>query len=101
MSIVPGQPSRVLGVAMSRSMAAPAVMILNVDPGGYRPVVATGPSLSAAAFCATARISPVDGLITTIIAFLPVAVDGVLRGVLHGAVQADGDRRRRGAAAPR
>ena len=56
---------------MSRSIAAPAVMILNVDPGGYRPVVAAGPSASAAAFWATARISPVDGLIATIIAFLP------------------------------
>src|SRR5215207_10588564 len=74
MSIVPGQARSVLGVAMSRSMAAPAVMILNVDPGGYKPVVASGPSLSAAAFCATARISPVDGLITTIIAFLPVVL---------------------------
>src|ERR1700752_5106422 len=76
MSITPGQASNVLGVAMSLSMAAPAVMILNVDPGGYRPVVASGPSLSAAAFCASARISPVDGLITTIIAFLPVVLTG-------------------------
>ena len=69
-----GRRAACSGVAMSRSMAAPAVMILNVDPGGYRPVVASGPSLSAAAFCATARISPVDGLITTIIAFLPVVL---------------------------
>ena len=30
-----------------------------------------GPSASASGFCATARISPVDGLIATIIAFLP------------------------------
>src|SRR6185295_7919942 len=74
MSSVPGQPSNVLGVAISRSMAAPAVMILNVDPGGYRPVVAIGPSVLAEPFCATARISPVDGLITTIIAFLPVVL---------------------------
>ncbi|CKP38953.1 Uncharacterised protein [Mycobacterium tuberculosis] len=47
------------------------MIILNVDPGGYRPVVATGPSASAPAFCAIARISPVDGLITTIIALPP------------------------------
>ena len=59
-------------MAMARSIAAPAVTILNVEPGGYRPMVAIGPSASAAAFCATARISPVDGLIATIIAFLPV-----------------------------
>ena len=78
---------------MSRSIAAPAVMILNVDPGGYSPVNAAGPSASAAPFCATARISPVDGLIATIIAFLPTRVDRTLRGVLHGAVQADGHRR--------
>ena len=71
MSIVPGQASSVFGVAMSRSMAAPAVIILNVDPGGNRPVVASGPCASAAAFCAIARIAPVDGLITTIIACLP------------------------------
>src|ERR1700736_2231777 len=74
MSITPGQARSVFGVAMSRSMAAPAVMILKVEPGGYRPVVASGPSLLAGAFCATARISPVDGLIATIIAFLPVVL---------------------------
>ena len=34
-------------------------------------MVAVGPSWSAEVFCATARISPVDGLIATIIAFLP------------------------------
>src|SRR6185503_10079404 len=74
MSIVPAQASRGFGVAISRPMAAPAVMILNVDPGGNRAGVARGPSLSAAAFCATDRISTVDGLITTIIAFLPVVL---------------------------
>ena len=47
------------------AMAAPAVTILNVEPGGYRPVVAAGPSASAAPFWATARISPVEGLMTT------------------------------------
>ena len=73
---------------MLRSMAAPAVTILNVDPGGYSPMVAVGPSTSAAAFCATARISPVDGLMTTSIALRPCAVDGMLCGVLHGPVQA-------------
>ena len=57
---------------MSRSMAAPAVTILNVDPGGNRPIVAIGPSRSADAFCATAMISPVEGLMTTIMACLPV-----------------------------
>lgn len=35
-------------------------------------MVASGPSASAAAFCATARISPVEALIATIIACLPV-----------------------------
>ncbi|SHS21963.1 glyoxalase/bleomycin resistance protein/dioxygenase [Mycobacteroides abscessus subsp. abscessus] len=30
-------------------------MILNVDPGGYNPVVASGPSALAAAFWATAK----------------------------------------------
>ena len=34
--------------------------------------MAIGPSRSAASFCATARISPVEGRITTIIACLPV-----------------------------
>ncbi|VBA55900.1 hypothetical protein LAUMK41_01898 [Mycobacterium attenuatum] len=63
----------VFGVAISRSTAAPAVTILNVDPGGYRPVVAIGPSALAPTFCAIARISPVDGLITTIIALPPRA----------------------------
>ena len=38
------------------------------DTGPWWPA---GPSASAAAFCATARISPVDGLIATIMAFLP------------------------------
>ena len=33
--------------------------------------MAAGPSASAAAFCATARMSPVDGLITTSIALRP------------------------------
>src|ERR1700737_5150725 len=73
MSIVPGQPSSVWGGALSRGIAAPAVITLNVDPGGNRPVVASGPCASAAAFCAIARIPPVDGLITTIIACLPTA----------------------------
>lgn len=56
---------------MSRSTAAPAVIILNVDPGGKSPLVAGRPSASAPPFCAIARISPVDGLITTIIALPP------------------------------
>src|ERR1700739_991714 len=52
-------------------MAAPAVIILNVDPGGNGPGVANGPWLSAAGFWAIARMAPVDGWITTIIACLP------------------------------
>ena len=36
--------------------------------------MASGPCASAAGFCATARISPVDGLIATIIACLPVVL---------------------------
>ncbi len=43
MSIVPGQPRSVLGVAISRSIAAPAVTILKVEPGGNWPMVASGP----------------------------------------------------------
>ena len=80
---------------MLRSMAAPAVTILNVDPGGYSPMVAVGPSTSAAAFCATARISPVDGLIDDEHRLEALSVDGMLRGVLHGPVQRDRHRRRR------
>ncbi len=41
---------------------------MNVEPGGYSPVRASGPSASAAAFCATARTAPVDGSIATITA---------------------------------
>ncbi len=56
----------VSGVAILRLIAAAAVTILNVEPGGYRPVVAIGPCASAAGFCATARMRPVDGCTTTI-----------------------------------
>ncbi len=61
----PGQSTSVVGVISLRSMAALAVTILNVEPGGYCPVSASGPWASAAAFCATVRISPVLGWMAT------------------------------------
>src|SRR5439155_25885977 len=66
MVILPGQGSTVSGPTPFCS-AAVAVAILNVEPGGYIPFNAAGLS-PAAEFCATARISPVDGWIATRIA---------------------------------
>ena len=52
--------------------AAAVVTTLNVEPGGKRPSSDTGPCWSAAEFCATARIPPVEGWIATIDAASPV-----------------------------
>src|SRR5699024_12702765 len=46
---------------------AAAVIILNTDPGGYCPLNSTSPARSAASVWTTARISPDDGLMATII----------------------------------
>ena len=54
--------------------------------------MATGPSASAAAFCATARISPVDGSDHHDHRLTTLVVHRVLGGVLHGPIQADGHR---------
>src|ERR1043165_6488000 len=59
-----GQGSTVSTSAAPASMIAVAVAILNVEPGGNRPCSATGES-PAALFCATARMSPVDGCSAT------------------------------------
>ncbi|SKY71421.1 Uncharacterised protein [Mycobacteroides abscessus subsp. abscessus] len=65
-SISPGHGTSESGCARSRLIAVAAVTILNVEPGGYRPVVAIGPLASADWFCATPRMRPVDGWTTTI-----------------------------------
>ena len=57
--------------------------------------MAAGPSASAAAFCATPRISPVEGLITTIIALRHWVSTACWAAFCTDAVQRDRDRRRR------
>ena len=66
--VTPGQGTAVAGVSPAPSMPAVAVTILKIEPGGYWPDIAMVPWGSAAAFCATSRISPVDGWMATITA---------------------------------
>src|ERR1700754_4871123 len=67
-TVVPGHATGVVAATPSSVIAAVAVTTLNVEPGGYRPLSASGPSASAAGFCATASKSPVDAEIATSIA---------------------------------
>src|SRR5215472_12519487 len=62
--VVPGQGCGVAGVRFVPWNAAVAVTILNVEPGGYRPVSGLSPAVIAAVFAAIARMWPVDGWIT-------------------------------------
>ena len=69
---VAGAAEHRVGLAMSRSMAAPAVIILKVDPGGNRPLVAIEAVGVGPAVLRDRENLPVDGLITTIIALPPL-----------------------------
>ena len=60
------------GPTTPASSAAAVVTTLNVDPGGNRPCIDTGPCRSAEEFCATASTPPVDGWIATIDAASPL-----------------------------
>ena len=69
--MVPGHGTGEAGISPCFVSPAKAVRILNVEPGGYWPIVARLPPASAAGVCAMARIPPVDGRIATIMACWP------------------------------
>ena len=67
-TVSPGHATGVSAESPACSTPASAVTILNVEPGGKRPVRASAPAASAAPFWATASSCPVDGCTTTSIA---------------------------------
>ena len=68
MTVWPGQATGGVGPQPGLLDAASAVTILNVEPGGKRPVSASAPAASAGPFWATASRFPVDGWTATSIA---------------------------------
>ena len=67
-TVSPGHATGVSAESPACSTPASAVTILNVEPGGKRPVRASAPAASAAPFWATASSCPVDGCTATSIA---------------------------------
>lgn len=68
MVVLPGHGTGVSALTLPDWSTASAETAFIVEPGGKRPVSARAPWASAGSFCATARMSPVDGWMATRIA---------------------------------